>query len=74
MSLAPDGGAKGYLKGADSPKENSTAAFDYATDGRIQLGAFHKKRQQFLVFISLPKSSLLVGRRYPGSIFHRSAR
>jgi hypothetical protein len=28
MSFVPDSGAKGYLKGANRPKENTTAAFD----------------------------------------------
>jgi hypothetical protein len=74
MSFAPDGGGQGYLKGADSPEEHTTAAFDYATDSELELGVFHKKRQQFLVFMSLRKSSLLVGRRYLCSIFHCSAR
>jgi len=32
MSFAPDGGGQGYLKGADSPKEHTTAAFDTQTD------------------------------------------
>jgi hypothetical protein len=63
MPLALDGGAKGYLKGADSPKENATAAFDCATDSEFSSACSTKN-----------ESSLLVGRRYLCSIFHCSAR
>ena len=63
MSLAPDGDGKGCLKGADSPKENTTAAFDYAKDSEFNSACSTKNA-----------SSLLVGRRYLCSIFHCSAR
>jgi hypothetical protein len=47
MSLAPDGGAKGYLKRADSPKENTTAAFDYATDSEFSSARCTKNGNSF---------------------------
>jgi hypothetical protein len=35
MSFAPDGGAKGYLNGANSPKENSTGRLHYSTESEF---------------------------------------
>jgi hypothetical protein len=35
MSFAPDGAGKGYLKGANSPKENTTGTLYYATDSEF---------------------------------------
>ena len=32
MSFAPDGRAKGYLHGLNSPKEDSTGTLRYATE------------------------------------------
>jgi hypothetical protein len=35
MSFAPDGRRKGYLKGANSPKENTTGRLHYATESEF---------------------------------------
>jgi hypothetical protein len=35
MSFAPDGGGKGYLKGADSRKENTPLTLPYATNSEF---------------------------------------
>ena len=35
MSFAPDGRAKGYLKGTNSPKENTTGSLRYATESEF---------------------------------------
>jgi len=35
MSFAPDGRAKGYLKGTNSPKENTTGSLHYATESEF---------------------------------------
>jgi len=35
MSFAPDGSAKGFLKGVNSPKENPTGTLHYATENEF---------------------------------------
>jgi hypothetical protein len=35
MSLAPDGRAKGHLKGANWPEENTTGTLHYATESQF---------------------------------------
>jgi hypothetical protein len=47
MSFAPDGGGKGYLKGANSPKENTTGTFDYATDSEFTSACSTKNGNSF---------------------------
>jgi hypothetical protein len=47
MSFAPDGSAKGYLKGANSPKENTTGTLHYATDSEFSSACTTKNGNSF---------------------------
>jgi len=47
MSSAPDGGAKGYLKGANSPKEDTTGTLHYATDSEFRSACSPKNGNRF---------------------------
>ena len=43
MSLAPDGGAKGYLKGVNTRKESTTGTLHYATGSEFSPACSTKK-------------------------------
>jgi len=47
MSLAPDGGGKGYLKGANSLKETTTGTLHYATDSEFSPACSPKNGNSF---------------------------
>jgi hypothetical protein len=47
MSFAPDGSAKGYLKGANSRKESTTATLHYATDSEFSSACSTKNGNSF---------------------------
>jgi hypothetical protein len=45
MSFAPDGSAKGYLNGKNSPKQNTTGTLHYATESEFSSECSLKERQ-----------------------------
>jgi len=45
MSFAPDGSAKGYLNGKNSPQQNTTGTLHYATESEFSSGCSLKERQ-----------------------------
>jgi len=47
VSFAPDGGAKGCLKGADSPKENTPGTLHHATDSEFSSACSAKNGNSF---------------------------
>lgn len=47
MSFAPDGRAKGYLVGVNSPKENATVALHYATEDEFSTACNAKNGNSF---------------------------
>jgi hypothetical protein len=66
MPFAPDGRAKGYLNGANSPQEHrrQVARFDCK---RIQFSVRRKERQQSLTFAGHPEFSVAAARKWQAS-------